>query len=74
MSEVGAMFDVGGVVLKQPFKIRRLGHVVLQVADLGRSLLFYTQALGSRLAPVVMSGRRANGKESERLKRRSPIR
>ena len=23
-----------------PFKIRRLGHVVLQVADLGRSLLF----------------------------------
>jgi len=57
-----------------PFKIRRLGHVVLQVPDLGRSLLFYTQALGSRLAPVVMSGRRANGTESERLKRRSPIR
>ena len=55
-----------------PFKIRL--HVVLQVADLGRSLLFYTQALGSRLTPVAMSGRRANGKESERLKRRSPIR
>jgi catechol-2,3-dioxygenase len=28
------------------FKIRRLGHVVLQVIDLERSLLFYTQVLG----------------------------
>jgi len=24
-----------------PFEIRRLGHVVLQVSDLARSLLFY---------------------------------
>lgn len=27
------------------FKIRRLGHVVLQVSDLERSLIFYTQVL-----------------------------
>ena len=35
-----------------PFKIRRLGHVVLQVADLERSLLFYTQALGFKVTEI----------------------
>lgn len=35
-----------------PFKIRRLGHVVLQVTDLGRSLLFYTQALGFKVTEI----------------------
>jgi catechol-2,3-dioxygenase len=36
-----------------PFKIRRLGHVVLQVADLGRSLVFYTQALGFKVTKSI---------------------
>ncbi|MEA2658680.1 MAG: hypothetical protein QOF64_1276 [Candidatus Binatota bacterium] len=34
------------------YKIRRLGHVVLQVADLERSLLFYTQVLGFNLTEI----------------------
>src|SRR6266568_3391355 len=34
------------------FKIRRLGHVVLQVADLERSLLFYTQILGFKVTEI----------------------
>ena len=34
------------------FKIRRLGHVVLQVTDLERSLLFYTQVLGFKITEI----------------------
>jgi catechol 2,3-dioxygenase-like lactoylglutathione lyase family enzyme len=34
------------------FKIRRLGHVVLQVTDLNRSLLFYTQVLGFKVTEI----------------------
>ena len=34
------------------FKIRRLGHVVLQVIDLERSLLFYTQVLGFKVTEI----------------------
>jgi len=34
------------------FKIRRLGHVVLQVTDLERSLLFYTQVLGFKVTEI----------------------
>ena len=34
------------------FKIRRLGHVVLQVTDLERSLLFYTQVLGFKVSEI----------------------
>ena len=34
------------------FKVRRLGHVVLQVADLERSLLFYTQTLGFKVTEI----------------------
>ena len=35
-----------------PFKIRKLGHVVLQVSDVERSLAFYTQILGFQVSDV----------------------
>jgi catechol 2,3-dioxygenase len=35
-----------------PFQIRKLGHVVLRVADLQRSVEFYTQVLGFRISDV----------------------
>ena len=35
-----------------PFKIRRLGHVVLMVQDLERSLAFYTGVLGFKISDV----------------------
>lgn len=35
-----------------PFKIRRLGHVVLQVSELERSVAFYTRILGFRVSDV----------------------
>ena len=35
-----------------PFKINKLGHVVLQVSNLERSLAFYTQILGFKVSDV----------------------
>jgi catechol-2,3-dioxygenase len=35
-----------------PFKIQRLGHVVLQVSNLDRSIRFYTQVLGFKVSDV----------------------
>lgn len=35
-----------------PFQIRRLGHVVLQVSDLERSLAFYAGILGFKVSDV----------------------
>lgn len=35
-----------------PFKVTKLGHVVLMVADLKRSLHFYTQVLGFKVSDV----------------------
>lgn len=44
-----------------PFKINKIGHVVLMVTDIERSLQFYTQVLGFRVSDVypesMMSGR-----------------
>lgn len=35
-----------------PFKIEKIGHVVLMVADLDRSVEFYTQVLGFEISDV----------------------
>ena len=35
-----------------PFAVRKLGHVVLRVKDLERSVAFYTQVLGFRVSDV----------------------
>ncbi len=35
-----------------PFSIRKIGHVVLRVSDLARSVEFYTQVLGFRVSDV----------------------
>ncbi|HMA16779.1 MAG TPA: VOC family protein, partial [Kiloniellaceae bacterium] len=37
---------------QMPFKVTKLGHVVLMVADLERSLRFYTQVLGFKVSDV----------------------
>ena len=43
------------------FKIRRLGHVVLQVSDLERSLLFYTQVLGFKVTEIYSEDLQSGG-------------
>jgi catechol 2,3-dioxygenase-like lactoylglutathione lyase family enzyme len=41
-----ASYDVGGVLLERPFKIRRLGHFGFNFTRLDEALRFYTDVLG----------------------------
>ncbi|MBI3801454.1 MAG: VOC family protein [Deltaproteobacteria bacterium] len=42
-------YNVGGVLLPRPFKVRRLGHFGFNLAQLEEGVRFYTQLLGFRL-------------------------
>lgn len=44
-----------------PFRIRRLGHVVLQVSDLERSLIFYTRVLGFKVTELYSEDQQPGG-------------
>src|SRR5437667_9643642 len=46
-------FLVGGVRMKKPFRIRRLGHVGVNVANPAQSKDFYCQLLGLRVADPI---------------------
>ncbi|MGN6733163.1 MAG: VOC family protein [Candidatus Binatia bacterium] len=59
MPEVGAKFDVGGVLLKQPFKIRRLGHFGFNLSNMEDGVRFYVDLLGFRISDVMDYSRRA---------------
>jgi catechol 2,3-dioxygenase-like lactoylglutathione lyase family enzyme len=52
-------FNVGGVLLDQPFKIRRLGHFGFNLVDMDEGLRFYTDLLGFRVSDVMDYSRRA---------------
>lgn len=54
----GGWFDVGGVRLPRPFKIRRLGHFGVNVTDLPAAVDFYTRELGYRIADYNYAYRR----------------
>jgi catechol 2,3-dioxygenase-like lactoylglutathione lyase family enzyme len=41
-----ATYDVGGVLLRRPFKVTRIGPASIFVNDVGRSLDFYARILG----------------------------
>lgn len=43
-------YDVGGVLLQRPFKIRRLGHFGLNVDDTTATTRFYCELLGFRIS------------------------
>lgn len=45
-------FNVGGVWLDQPFKIRRLGHFGLNAIDMDGALRFYKDLLGFRIVDI----------------------
>jgi catechol 2,3-dioxygenase-like lactoylglutathione lyase family enzyme len=45
-----ATYDVGGVLLERPFKIRRLGHFGLNALDMEACLRFYTEDVGFRIS------------------------
>ena len=46
-------YDVGGVLLPRPFKIRRLGHIGLNLDRLDDAITFYTDLLGFRITDEV---------------------
>jgi len=49
MSETTNRYNVGGIWLPQPFKVRRLGHVGLTVTDIDASLSFYRDLIGLKI-------------------------
>jgi catechol 2,3-dioxygenase-like lactoylglutathione lyase family enzyme len=49
-------FDVGGILLDRPFKIRRLGHFGFNVAKLDAAHHFYSDLLGFRVSDEFARG------------------
>ncbi|MDX1484872.1 MAG: VOC family protein [Alphaproteobacteria bacterium] len=45
-------FDVGGVLLERPFKIRRLGHFGINLSRMAEGLEFYRNMLGFRVTDI----------------------
>ena len=46
MSSVNGRYNVGGIYLPQPFKVRRLGHFGFNVEKLPEGREFYSDLLG----------------------------
>ncbi len=46
-------FNVGGILLQQPFKIRRLGHFGFNLRNFEAGIRFYTEDLGFRVSDVM---------------------
>jgi catechol 2,3-dioxygenase-like lactoylglutathione lyase family enzyme len=59
MKTANGKFNVGGILLNQPFKIRRLGHFGFNLVDMDEGLRFYTDLLGFRVSDVMDYLRRA---------------
>ena len=62
MPQGDQLYSVGGVLLPRPFKIRRLGHFGVNVADMGAGLGFYRDLLGFKVSDEIDFGRRAPDK------------
>jgi catechol 2,3-dioxygenase-like lactoylglutathione lyase family enzyme len=51
-------YDVGGVLLDRPFRIRRLGHFGFNVVNMDQALPFYRDLLGFRISDSRDDGKR----------------
>ncbi|MBI4488282.1 MAG: VOC family protein [Deltaproteobacteria bacterium] len=56
-------FNVGGVLLNQPFKIRRLGHFGFNLIHMEEGVRFYTEHLGFKVSDNNDASRRAKSPE-----------
>ncbi len=56
-------FNVGGVLLDRPFKIRRLGHFGFNLANMEAGRRFYVDLLGIKVSDVMDYSRRATSPE-----------
>src|SRR2546428_14109587 len=70
MTTQEAQFNVGGVRLARPFRIRRLGHFGVNVRDPEASRDFYCRLLGFRISDPLDFGPRLP--EAARAKGRPP--
>src|SRR5258708_38301207 len=57
MMKTEAQYDVEGVLLPRPFKIRRLGHFGVDLHDMEAGLRFYVHDLGFRITDALDLGR-----------------
>jgi catechol 2,3-dioxygenase-like lactoylglutathione lyase family enzyme len=57
MAPTGKRFDVGGVLLQRPFKIRRLGHFGFNAVRMDESRDFYRDLLGFKHSDVLDFGK-----------------
>jgi catechol 2,3-dioxygenase-like lactoylglutathione lyase family enzyme len=48
-----SQYDVGGVLLPRPFKIRRFGHFGFNVERMDEAIAFYTDLLGFRVTDIL---------------------
>ena len=53
MSANGHRYNVGGILLDRPFKIRRLGHFGFNVADIEKARHFYGDLLGFTVSDIA---------------------
>jgi catechol 2,3-dioxygenase-like lactoylglutathione lyase family enzyme len=58
-TSVQKRFNVGGILLNQPFKIRRLGHFGFNLVNMEEGVRFYTELLGLKVSDNNDTGRRA---------------
>ncbi len=56
-------FNVGGVMLDRPFKIRRLGHFGFNLKNMEDGMRFYVDLLGLRVSDIMDHASRAKGSE-----------
>ena len=49
MTATPEKFDVGGILLNQPFKIRRLGHFGFNLVNMDEGVRFYINWIGFRV-------------------------
>ena len=59
MSGMRGRYNVGGILLDQPFKIRRLGHFGFNLSDMEAGVHFYVDLLGFRISDMIDYSRRA---------------
>ena len=50
---VDTKYDVGGILLDRPFKIRRLGHFGFNVVNMDAARHFYVDLLGFKVSDVM---------------------
>ena len=55
-SSVTTKYDVGGILLDRPFKIRRLGHFGFNIENLDAAYHFYSDLLGFRVSDEFARG------------------